>query len=281
MRGFMALGCILMSLAAARAETVEELLTSATAAIKDNQLKKAMAFLDRAVAEDPKDARPWFMRGSLREAMDNLPLGLADLSKAIALDGKLAQAYQERGSVYFKLGKFADSIKDYDKFLELRPDRKPWHWQRGISYYYAGRYEDGQKQFEGYQSVDANDVENVVWRYLCMARKHGVAKARADLLKVGKDERIPMKQVYEMFAGRARPQDVLDAAMAGKASAGQRNERLFYAHLYIALFYDAEQDRRQTLQHLEKAVDEHRIGHYMWYVARVHRDLLRKQSANR
>ena len=47
----------------------------------------------------------------------------------------------------------------------LRPDQEPAHWKRGISYYYAGRFDEGRKQFEGYQTVDDNDVENAVWRY--------------------------------------------------------------------------------------------------------------------
>jgi len=34
---------------------------------------------------------------------------------------------------------------------------------------------------------------------------------------------------------------------------------------------------KKALEHMEEAV-EHRIGHYMWDVARVHRDMLKKSK---
>ena len=222
-------------------DTVDDLVKSAAAADKNGQHKKALELLDKAVAKDPKSA----------------------------------VAYQLRGLTKFKLGDIAGSIADFDKFIDLEPAQKARHWQRGISYYYAGRYDDGMRQFEGYQTVDSNDVENAVWRYLCQAKKDGIKKARADMLKIGKDARVPMKEIYELFAGRLKPGDVLDAAKAGKPSEDKLNERLFYAHLYLGLFFESEGDAKKALEHLTVAAD-HKIGHYMWDVARVHRDLLRK-----
>ena len=74
--------------------------------------------------------------------------------------------------------------------------------------------------------------------------------------------------------------DLLDKAIAtdpkaGKPSEDKLNERLFYAHLYLGLFFESEGDAKKALEHLTVAAD-HKIGHYMWDVARVHRDLLRK-----
>ena len=224
-----------------RGDTVDELVKSAAAADKEGQYKKAIVLLDKAIAKDPK----------------------------------AAAAYQLRGLTQFKLGNFAASIADFDKFIDLEPTRKAGHWQRGISYYYAGRLDDGIRQFEGYQSVDNSDVENAVWRYLCMARKDGTKKARANMLKIGKDERVPMKEIYELFSGRMKPAEVLQAAQAGKPTKAQLNSRLFYAHLYLGLYFETEGDAKKALEHLTIATD-HKIGHYMWDVARVHRDLLRK-----
>jgi lipoprotein NlpI len=222
-------------------DTVDDLVKSAAAADKEGQYQKAIDLLDKAIAKDPK----------------------------------VAVVYQLRGLTRFKLGNIAGSIADFDKFIDLEPARKAGHWQRGISYYYAGRFDDGIRQFEGYQTVDQNDVENAVWRYLCQARKDGVKNARADMLKIGKDTRVPMKEIYELFSGRLKPADVLDAAKAGKPSEEQLNSRLFYAHLYLGLYFETEGDAKKALEHLIIAAD-HRIGHYMWDVARVHRDLLRK-----
>jgi lipoprotein NlpI len=147
---------------------------------------------------------------------------------------------------------------------------------RGISLYYVGRYEDGRKQFEGYEKVDTNDVENAVWHYLCNVRLVGRDKARAQMLKIGTDKRVPMMLVYKLFKGEAKPDEVLAAAEVDKVPEEQRKQRRFYAHLYLGLFYESEGDKKAALEHLQQAATTYRIGHYMGDVARVHADLLTK-----
>src|SRR5207249_3876643 len=127
-----------------------------------------------APAVQDESAQDHLLRGRKLEAADKYAEAVAEYSKAIALEAQLADAYQLRGGAHFKLGKINESIADFDKYIELNPKAKVSHWQRGISYYYVGRYDDGRAQFEGYQTFDSNDVENAVWRYLCMARKEGV-----------------------------------------------------------------------------------------------------------
>ena len=63
--------------------------------------------------------------------------------------------------------------------------------------------------------------------------------------------------------------------------AAERTSRLFYAHLYLGLYYEAHGDARAARKHLAEAADEHRVGHYMWDVARLHRDLLRQRGRSR
>jgi lipoprotein NlpI len=197
-------------------------------------------------------------------------------SKAIAADAKLAEAYDLRGSIRFMRGKFAESVADFDHFLKLRPAAAPGHWRRGISLYYAGKYEAGAKQFGAYEKVDTNDVENAVWHFLCVARKDGVAAARKSLLKIGKDRRVPMMEVYELFGGKLKPADVLAAAEAGEVPAAERKSRLFYAHLYLGLYHDATGEGKKALEHMRQAAGKYHVGHYMAEVARVHKEVLEK-----
>ena len=157
----------------------------------------------------------------------------------------------------------AESLADFNKFLELQPGEKPGHWKRGISLYYAGKFKDGKEQFESYEKVDTNDVENAVWHYICNARAVGPEKARAALLKIGKDQRVPMMEVYALFAGKAKPADVLAAAKADDPPAAQLKTRLFYAHLYLGIYHDILGDQKQALEHMTEAAEKYRIGHYM------------------
>lgn len=197
------------------------------------------------------------------------------LTEAIQRDPELMNVYYLRGREHFRLGKVDESVADFDKFVKLRPGVELRQWERGISYYYAGQYENGAKQFELYQTYHDNDVENSVWRYLCAARVDGVAKARANMLPIKNDTRVPMMQIYGLFRGRLMTDDVLIAAKAGDPEPRVLNTRLFYAHVYIGLYHEANGDQRLARQHILKAADDHKIGHYMWDVAKVHADRFR------
>lgn len=225
-----------------------------------------------------QDVQTLLLEGKAAYDEHKLDKALTTFSRAIELDPKRGAAYQLRGLVHFKLGKIEASIKDFDKYLELEPDKKASHWQRGISYYYAGRFDDGRQQFEGYQTFDSNDVENAVWRFMCMARVQGLPRARAEMLKIGPDKRIPMRQIYDLFLDKLTVKDVLTAAREGKPAQEELKERLFYAHLYIGIYEELRGNTKAALEHLTTAAEQHRIGHYMWDVARIHRDILRNTA---
>jgi lipoprotein NlpI len=248
------------------------------AAAETGDADKALEQAKKAVAAHPQDAETWFARGVILSALHKPAEAVADFDQVLQLDPKKVEAYDRRGSEEFKLGRFTESVADFDRFLEARPDERPGHWRRGISLYYAGKYDEGRKQFAGYEKVDANDVENAVWHFLCAARADGVDKARASMLKIGKDSRVPLMKVYDLFHGDAKPEDVLAAARAGDPSKEELNSRLFYAHLYLGLYYEAIGDNKQALEHMTLAAHKHTIGEYMGEVARVHERLLLKNS---
>ena len=187
------------------------------------------------------------------------------------------KAYIRRGMANFKLAKIDESIEDFDRAEKLDPRLSPYLWQRGLSYYYAERFEEGAKQFELDLTVNAQDIEETVWRYLCIARLKGVSEARNSLLVVRNDPRLVMHSVYELYAGNCTTDDVL--------AAGQKEGRRgrFYSHLYVGLFYEAEEeverfssgDASLTRQYIVKAVNEYQLDDYMWHLASVHQRLRR------
>lgn len=267
------------NLLAADAEKSTALLDQARGAFEQGKTDEALKLAGEAIAADPKNGRAYTLRARMHELLDQYQRAVEDLTAALELDPKGAELYQRRGVQQFKLGRFADSIADFDKYIELRPDQERSHWQRGISYYYAGRFSEGARQFAAYQTFDDNDVENAVWRYLCMARESGVPQARAALLKIKQDRRVPMMQVYSLYKGDIKPEEVLAAARAGEPAAVELNARLFYAHLYLGLFHEVAGDAKLAREQMDQAV-KHKIGHYMWDVARVHAELLKKSEAN-
>lgn len=199
---------------------------------------------------------------------------LADLKAAVERNPKSAAAHDRLGDAYLKLGRFADAVREFDAVLELNPEYAPEHWRRGIALYYVGRYKDGVAQFETHKTANPEDVENAAWHYLCNAKVVGRPRARAELIAVTRDARVPMKQVQKLFAGAATPADVLAAAEAVDARTTAGTEARFYAHLYVGLWYESEGDAAKAKEHLVAAAERYKIGHYMWAVANAHVGML-------
>lgn len=190
----------------------------------------------------------------------------------------MAAAYYYRGRARFCLGRFRESLADFDKHVAMRPELESRQWERGIAYYYAGQYAKGAGQFQLYQTFHDNDVENSVWRYLCVARTEGVDKARQTMLPIENDRRIPMMQIYDLYRGKLAPEDVLAVVEEGSPPPEARAARLFYAQLYLGLYYEAQGKPQLAKDFIERAANEHRedrgINRYMWEVARVHAEKL-------
>src|SRR5260221_186408 len=271
--GCAVVGCIL-SLGAE--EKTEQLLNQAQAAHRSGNLGEALILAAKAINAEPKNPQCYYVRGRLYAEDREHAKAVADFDQALTLEPRGVEIYQLRGVEHFKLGHFQESCADFDKFLERMPQKAPQHWQRGISCYYAGRYEDGRKQFELHQTVNPNDVENAVWHFLCVARLSSLDKARAALLPIHEDRRVPMMQIYAVFAGKAKPDEVLAAAKGGYSSPAELNRQLFYARFYLGLFHEASGNEKLARKHILEAAENYTSDDYMAEVARVHAELLKK-----
>jgi lipoprotein NlpI len=199
-------------------------------------------------------------------------------TRAIEGSPESATLYLLRGTYHFRAGRVEESLADFERHLKLRPGDRAEHWQRGIALYYAGRFKEGREQFEEHRTVNPDDVENAAWHYLCHAREASPQKARDALLPVGPDGRVPMAEVYQLFAGKLKAEDVLAAARKGNPPAGRLNRHLFYAHLYIALWHEAQGENELAERHMRTAVEKHPLEDYMYDVARVHLSRMKKPA---
>jgi lipoprotein NlpI len=263
---------------AAELVSVGELRGAASAALERGQYSNAVELATQAIAVEPENFRAWAIRGRAYSLLKRPALAIPDFTQSLKLEPSSTSLYQVRGEDYFRVGRFKESVADFDRYLELVPGQKPYHWQRGISLYYAGEFGEGRKQFELHQTVNAHDVENAVWHFLCTTRASGLEKARAALIPIEGDSRIPMSQVHGLFAGKLKPADVLEAARAGNPPAKELNNRLFYAHLYLGLYFEAIGDSSAAREHIFKAASEFNADHYMGDVARSHAAVLRNKK---
>ena len=274
--------CVLVFFATCMARAAEksadELLTQAGVSFAKGTREDAIELATKAIEAEPKNAKAYYVRGRFYAEVRQPEKAVNDFNQALLLDPKAALPYYHRGAEHFRLGRIKESTADFDRFIDLSPDQAPKLWQRGISLYYAGRYDDGQRQFELHQTVNSNDVENAVWHFLCVARRAGIDKARAALLKVENDQRVPMMQIYALYAGKGSAEQVMKTATTGKSSPNELNERLFYAHLYIGLYFDVAASEKMAREHIVQAAELFKVDHFMGDVARIHASLMRQQN---
>lgn len=178
-----------------------------------------------------------------------------------------ARAYLKRGMQRFRANQIVESIADFDRVEELEPAAGPHLWQRGISQYYAEKFADGQRQFESHKAVNRHDVENATWHFICVARQNGVEAARKVLIPINtaRDTRVPMAEVFQLYAGNGSPDAVLEAAK--KAATEQA---LMYAHLYLGLYFEVAGDEEKAQMHIEKSASAKLKDNYMHDVAKIH-----------
>jgi lipoprotein NlpI len=180
------------------------------------------------------------------------------------------QAVLDKAVADFEAGRVVDSATGFDTVVQAAPLLAPRLWQRGVTLFYAGRFADCKSQMEATMRVSPDDVENAAWHYMCVARLESPARARASLLPVQLDTRVPMKEIYEMLRGTMTPDAVVKAA--GATPAGQ-----FYANFYAGLYYDVNGDRTRALPAMTTAaMDRYAMaGGYMHAAARIHLARLR------
>ena len=107
-------------------------------------------------------------------------------------------------------GRFAESAAAFDALAKMLPDRAPHLWQRGLRCI-TGPLRGLSTPIRIAPTVNPDDVENAAWHFLCVAREQNPEAARASLLPVGPDPRVPMRRCTKC-SGRQTPEAVMRAA---------------------------------------------------------------------
>lgn len=254
---------------------------AARLALRENDLDKAIDLASQAIQADVRNIEAYLIRGLAHERARQFEKALADLNRAAQLKPKGQLQFQillHRGTCHFRSGAVEKSVADFEELIALEPKARPELWQYGIALYYVGRYADAVKLFADHRTVNPEDVENAAWHFLCNAKANNFNQARAELIPVKRDNRIPMAEIQQLFAGKVEPIAVLEAAEAGKATNSERTTRRFYANLYLGYYYEAVGQPQQAREHIERAVRDYRVPDYMWDVGKVHLDRLTQKK---
>jgi lipoprotein NlpI len=187
-----------------------------------------------------------------------------------------------RGDLYLFLGAYPESSKDFERMITLDSNQDAQHWRLGIAYYFNGQFEKAERQFVKYHGYDPKDRENGIWKFLAQEKVDGLKTAREEMLTYPETDREPFIPLYEMYAGKRSPEDVL-AYIADKKFAADKHVQ-FFGNYYAGLYELMLDHREHALQLLRKAVDVLPADPdtvYMWNVARLSWERLLKEEKKR
>lgn len=282
-RFFLAFAIALLPACGCRAGAQEDgrPLQDAVASLRSGDAARAAELASGQIeaSAEPNPTAFW-IRAQARTHLEDYAGAAADIERLAQLEPGNARINLELGSARFRNGDMAGSVAAFERVAELEAHSRAQLWQLGISQYYARDFAGCAALFELHRTVNPQDVENSVWHFLCVAATRGFEAARAGLIPIDRDGRVPMMEVFALFGGSGGVQDVLDAAdRAGSSGGGTGPE--FYAHLYLGLYYEAMGETGDSRAHIEKAVQLKQSGNYMWQVARVHRELRGRPADDR
>lgn len=82
---------------------------------------KALEYSNIAIGLDSSDARGYFNRGCIYQAMDKDSLAMKDYNYAIKINDNYADAYYNRGIIYERSMKYKEALDDYNKAVKQQP----------------------------------------------------------------------------------------------------------------------------------------------------------------
>jgi lipoprotein NlpI len=195
-------------------------------------------------------------------------------SLAIKENPQLVRGWSGRGDMRLFLGDFEGAKSDFENMIQLDPSLEVSHWRLGIAYFYLKEYDKAARQFEIYHNYDAIDRENGIWRFMSQFKSKGLRTAREGLLIYKKDDRPPYPLLYEMFAGRLKPDEVFTEIEKVNYPENYRNRVLFHATLYVGIYLELVEGNKEMAGNLLRKAFENKYGRatgtYMWQVARLH-----------
>ena len=119
-------------------------------------------YLEKLVAQFPKDARVQNQLGAFHFGRLDYAAAIASYEKAIAIDPKFTQPYNQLGYAYRFTSKLPDAERTFRKYIELLPtDPNPYD-SYGELLMVEGKFDESIKSYEKALKVDPNFVASFI-----------------------------------------------------------------------------------------------------------------------
>ena len=198
----------------------------------DNFAPKALAYLDRAIAMSPDDARLRNLRGIAWSKTGEPERAAADWRKAAELAPQDNQLHVNIAADHLRRGNVDEAITSLHDALTVKPNDARAHSNLGSAYERRGDFDEAIEQYDRAIAIDrdyANAYSNRSYAYF---RKGNASRALEDADRaIGLDVRLAMAYVNRghALAALGRPDAAADsyrAALDTNADPSVRDEAL-------------------------------------------------------
>ncbi|QCR24300.1 tetratricopeptide repeat protein [Pontibacter sp. SGAir0037] len=119
----------------------------------DQELNKAVEYLEQAIARDANNAVANVILGDARRRLKNSGGAMSAYDRATQIDPNYAKAYLRRGQVYTNSKNLGEAETNFKKVLEIDPNYAPAYRDLGELYFFAGQYDRALSTFQQYVNM--------------------------------------------------------------------------------------------------------------------------------
>jgi protein O-GlcNAc transferase len=208
------------------------------------RIDEAIAQLDQAVAENPKDADAYYELARM-----HTNASLQAIEKLKGLDQDSFQLHALMGETYAGERQYADAISEYKAALAKRPDAPGIHFSIGVAYWVQHEWESAEPEFlRAFEESPDDPLTNLYLGDIAVHEQQFAEACR--YLRVAEKGQPKMAQVHlllgECYRGQKDPENArseLLAAINADPTAAQ-------PHYLLAQVYDELHNAQATAQEL-------------------------------
>jgi serine/threonine-protein kinase len=185
----------------------------------------------------------------------NWPDAERQYKRAIELNPSSASAHERYATYLQTIGRFEDALAERNLTLSLDP-RSPFRIANtGYPLYYAGRYDEAIRRFRQALEADSRFYWANLWIGQALVEQRRYPEAIAEIERaVTLSERntrviATLGNTYGLAGRRVEAQAILNELRT-------RSRQTYVSAFYLALVYVGLGMRDETMEHLEKAVEE-------------------------
>ncbi|NTW51968.1 MAG: tetratricopeptide repeat protein [Chlorobiaceae bacterium] len=227
-------GVLLDEIVAIRPDHFEALHFLGIIAYQQRDFRRAVDFIDRAIAFQPVDAAFHFNRGLALQGLNQLEEAITSYEKAISIKPDFPEAWSNRGNALKDLNRKDAAIASYDKAISFRQDFAHVWYNRGLALQEIGNIDAAIASYEKAISISPDFPDAWSNRGNMLKRLNQVDAAIASY-----DRAISIRPDYaEAWFNRGlalQGCNALDAAIASFEKAVSIRPDLFVGYLNKAM----------------------------------------------